>query len=182
MIAAFQPDGAEKLVEVSESAIRGRLQMHPVIGRVTGFHDQVEPAWSRFAGHGYRVLFPAGFEMIGHLAFAKRPVAKATFGRGELVIHSSRMYRKGQSDSSPFYEEVQSLKGTHGQSRHGFRFDKEARAAHVSAVNPRSEPGPDNGLGSTAGSLFESVGETVGQAARSEKTLHKRDQIGRAAC
>ena len=91
MIATFQPDGAEKPVEVSESAIRGCLQMHPVIGRVTGFHDQMEPAWSRFAGHFDRVVFPAGFEMIGHLAFAKHPVAKAAFGRGEFVVHSSRM-------------------------------------------------------------------------------------------
>jgi hypothetical protein len=76
--------------------------MHPVIGRVTGFHDQMEPAWSRFAGHGYRVVFPAGFEMIGHLAFAKRPVANAAFGGGEFVVHSRSTYRKGHSGASPF--------------------------------------------------------------------------------
>jgi hypothetical protein len=62
----------------------------------------MEPAWSRFAGHGYRVVFPAGFEMIGHLAFAKRPVAKAALSGGEFVVHSSRTYRRGQSGSSPF--------------------------------------------------------------------------------
>ncbi len=83
VIATFQPDGAEKAVEVAESAVGGRLQMQPVIGRVTGFHDQMEPAWSRFAGHRYRVALPAGFEMIGHLAFAKRPVAQAASGGGK---------------------------------------------------------------------------------------------------
>jgi hypothetical protein len=102
MIATFQPDGAEKAVEVSESAVGGCLQMHPIIGRVTDLHDQMEPARSRFAGHGYRVVFPAGFEMISHLAFAKRPVAKAALGGGEFVVHNSSTYRKGHSGASPF--------------------------------------------------------------------------------
>src|ERR1035441_5247386 len=70
--------------------------------------------------------------------------------------------------------EVESLKGTHGQSRRGIGFDKKARAAHDSAVNPRSEPGPENGLGSTAGSLFESVRKSEGPGARSEKTAPNR--------
>ena len=87
MIATFQPDGAEKAVEVSESAVGGCLQMHPIIGRVTDLHDQMEPAERRLAGPGDRVLFPARFEMIGHLAFAKPPVTKAAFGRSEFVIH-----------------------------------------------------------------------------------------------
>jgi hypothetical protein len=86
MIATFQPDGAEKAVEVAESAVGGCLQMHPILGRVTGFDDQMEPAWSCLARHGGRVVFPAGFEMIGHLAFAKRSVAKPAFGGGEFVV------------------------------------------------------------------------------------------------
>jgi hypothetical protein len=43
MVATFQPDGAEKLVEIAESGVGGCLQVHPVIGRVTGFYDQMEP-------------------------------------------------------------------------------------------------------------------------------------------
>src|ERR1035441_10480729 len=104
VIATFQPDGAEKAVEVAESAFGGRLQIQPVIRPVTGFHDQMEPAWSRFAGHGYRVVFPASLEMIGHLAFAQHPVTKAAFGRSEFVVHSSSTYRKRQSGSSPFWK------------------------------------------------------------------------------
>ena len=49
MIATFQPDSAKKPVEVAESAVIGRLQVHPVIRRVTSFHDQMEPASSRFS-------------------------------------------------------------------------------------------------------------------------------------
>jgi hypothetical protein len=48
------------------------------------------------------VLFPAAFEMIGHLAFAKHPVAKPALCRGEFVIHSSSTYRKGRCGSSLF--------------------------------------------------------------------------------
>ena len=87
VIATFQPDGTENAVEVAESAFDGRLQMQPILGRVTSFHHQMEPAWSRFAGHGYQVVFPASLKMIGHLAFAKPPVTKAAFGRSEFVIH-----------------------------------------------------------------------------------------------
>ena len=104
MIATFQPDRAENAVEVAESAFGGRLQMQPVIRPVTSFHDQMKPAWSRFAGHGYRVVFPAGLEMLGHLAFAKHPVTKPAFGRGGFVVHTSITYWKRQSGSSPFWK------------------------------------------------------------------------------
>jgi hypothetical protein len=40
--------------------------------------------------------------MIGHLAFAKCPVAKAAFGRGQFVVHSNGTYREGPSGASPF--------------------------------------------------------------------------------
>ena len=103
MAAAFQPDGAEKAVEAAESAVSGCLQVHPVIGLVTGFHDQMEPAERRLAGPGDRVLFPARFEMIGHLAFAKPPVAKPARCRSKFIIHGSSKYRKGQAGSSPFH-------------------------------------------------------------------------------
>jgi hypothetical protein len=76
--------------------------MQPVIGRVTGFHDQVEPARSRFASRDNRVLFPAGFEMIGHLAFAQHPTAKPTLCRSEFAIHSSNAYTEDGAGASLF--------------------------------------------------------------------------------
>jgi len=102
MVAAFQPDGAEQPVEIAKGGVGGCLQVHPVIGRVTDFHDQMEPAQSRFGRHGHEVLCPAGFEMVGHWAFAKHPIAKPALSGGEWVIHSSILYSKGQSGSSPF--------------------------------------------------------------------------------
>jgi len=86
VIATFQPDAAEEVVEVVERAVGRCLQMQPISGRVTALHDQMEPARSGLARYG--VLFPARPEMIGHLPFAKQPLAKAAFAGGKFVIHS----------------------------------------------------------------------------------------------